>query len=202
MDNTKLEFLSPRLNEVITNFLKTRRSNLVRLMSSPGPSKQELRELLNIASRVPDHRKLTPWRFIVFQGESRRKFGAHLRQAYLKANKNPPSDRIIFETEKFLRAPTVIAVVSSPKKCPRGTPEREQIITSGLVCYNLCLAAQAAGYGAQWLTEWCAYDVNILSAMGVEASEAISGFIYIGTVNDPPQERPRPNVDDLLINWT
>jgi nitroreductase len=120
----------------------------------------------------------------------------------LKANKNASPDRVIFEKEKFLRAPLVIAVISSPKICSRGTPQREQLITSGLVCYNLCLAAQAGGYGAQWLTEWCAYDANVFSAMGLDASEAISGFVYIGTVNEPPQERLRPNVDSLILNWT
>ncbi|MDA8887737.1 nitroreductase [Hellea sp.] len=202
MNNIKVKLRSPKSDESITNFLRTRRSNLVRLMSTPGPSKQELSEFLHIASRVPDHRKLNPWRFIVFEGESRRKFGEHLKQAYLKANKNASPDRVIFEKEKFLRAPLVIAVISSPKICSRGTPQREQLITSGLVCYNLCLAAQAGGYGAQWLTEWCAYDANVFSAMGLDASEAISGFVYIGTVNEPPQERLRPNVDSLILNWT
>jgi nitroreductase len=81
-------------------------------------------------------------------------------------------------------------------------PKGNSLLRPGLVCYNLCLAAQAAGYGAQWLTEWCAYDANVFSAMGLEASEAISGFIYIGTVNEPPQERLRPNVESLQLNWT
>ncbi len=36
----------------------------------PGPDARQLNEILTIASRVPDHGKLAPWRFIVFEGDA------------------------------------------------------------------------------------------------------------------------------------
>jgi len=65
----------------------------------------------------------------------------------------------------------------------------------------MCLAAQAHGFGAQWLTEWYAFDANVKAALGVEAGERVAGFIYIGTATTEPTERSRPNLDKLTIYW-
>jgi len=186
-------FPLPTPNSRVTEFLKNRRSNLAKLMDGPGPDASQLEELLTIAARVPDHRKLAPWRFIIFQGEARTAFGKHIAASFVKANPDLP-DKVAFEEQRFLRAPLVVGVISSPKECLRGTPEWEQILSSGAVCYNLCLAAQAAGFGAQWLTEWFAYDAGVYKALGLTAVEKVSGFIYIGTPQAPSKERPRPDV--------
>ena len=192
----------PTKNTSVTEFLKNRRSNLAKLMSEPGPDAAQIETFLTIAARVPDHRKLAPWRFVVFQGEARASFGQHIASAFMKANPDMPADRAIFEGQRLTRAPLVVGVVSSPKECPRGTPEWEQVLSSGAVCYNLCLAAQAAGFGVQWLTEWYAYDAAVKTAMGLSETENISGFIYIGTAETPPKERQRPEVKNLTQFWT
>ncbi len=191
----------PTENQAITDFLKNRRSNLAKLMGDPGPGAAQIDEFLTIAARVPDHRKLAPWRFVVFQGPARTDFGQHIAAAFMKANPEMPADRSIFEGQRFLRAPLVIGVISSPKACPRGTPEWEQILSSGAVCYNLCLAAQAAGFGAQWLTEWYAYDKDVQKALGLSEVERVSGFIYIGTPQSASKERLRPDVKSLITHW-
>jgi len=192
----------PTVNSPVTEFLKNRRSNLAKLMSGPGPDATQLETLLTIAARVPDHRKLAPWRFVVFQGEARASFGQHIASAFMKANPDMPADRAIFEGQRLTRAPLVVGVVSSRKACPRGTPEWEQILSSGAVCYNLCLGAQSMGYGAQWLTEWYAYDKDVKAAMDLSETENIAGFIYIGTAEMPPKERQRPEVETLTHFWT
>ena len=192
----------PTVNAPVTNFLKNRRSNLAKLMNGPGPDAAQIETFLTIAARVPDHRKLAPWRFVVFQGEARASFGQHIASAFMKANPDMPADRAIFEGQRLTRAPLVVGVVSSPKECPRGTPEWEQILSSGAVCYNLCLAAQAAGFGAQWLTEWYAYDKDVKAAMGLSETENISGFIYIGTPKAPSKERVRPDVKSITTHWS
>lgn len=192
----------PKTNKDVSDFLRKRRSNLAKAMVEPGPSEAQIEEFLTISARVPDHRKLAPWRFIVFQGKARADFGQHIAAAFMKANPDMPQDRAIFEGQRFLRAPLVVGVISSPKKCLRGTPEWEQVLSSGAVCFNMCLAAQAAGFGAQWLTEWYAYDADVQSALGLSAQEKIAGFIYIGTAQDAPQERARPDVDMLTTRWT
>jgi len=191
----------PSVNAPVSDFLKNRRSNLAKAMVEPGPNTAQLEGFLTIAARVPDHRKLSPWRFVIFQGEARADIGKHIASAFMKTNPDMPADRTIFEGQRFLRAPLVVGVISSPKDCPRGTPKWEQVLSSGAVCYNLCLAAQAAGFGAQWLTEWYAYDGDVQKAIGLSAAEKIAGFIFIGTPLDAPKERSRPDISDITQHW-
>ena len=191
----------PAVNEGVTDFLQNRRSNLAKLMSGPGPDAGQIETILTIAARVPDHRKLAPWRFVLFQDKARADFGQHIAAAFMKANPDMPQDRAIFEGQRFLRAPLVVAVISSPKECIRGTPEWEQTLSSGAVCHNMCLAAQSLGFAAQWLTEWYAYDKTVLKALGASGRERVAGFIYIGTAQQAPKERARPDVAALSQHW-
>ena len=191
----------PEKNEAVTAFLKTRRSNLAKLMGDPGPSEDQLSEFLAIAARVPDHRKLAPWRFMIFKGDARSNFGQHIGAAFMKQNPNAPQDRAIFEGARFMRAPVVVGVISSPVTCARGTPKWEQELSSGIVCYNLMLAAQAAGFGAQWLTEWYAYDAQVNQALGLSETERVAGYVYIGTPSEPSRERTRPDIEIKCQYW-
>jgi nitroreductase len=191
----------PSKNETVLDFLKTRRSNLAKLMSNPGPTEEDLKTILEIGARVPDHRKLSPWRYVVFQGEARANFGKHIASAFMKNNPNMPLDRSLFESQRFLRAPLIIGVISSPVECLRGTPLWEQQLSAGAVCFNLCLAAQAQGFGAQWLTEWYAYDDDVNDALGLESHENVAGYIYVGTVETPATERIRPELAEKLSYW-
>ena len=191
----------PRKNEAVTEFLKTRRSNLAKVMGGPGPSEAELSKLLKIAARVPDHRKLAPWRFVVFTGQARADFGQYIGAAFMKNNPEASQDRAIFEGARFLRAPAVVGVISSPVECKRATPIWEQQLSSGIVCYNLMIAAQAAGYGAQWLTEWYAYETDIHAVLGMGAGDQVAGFVYIGTALEPSKERARPDMTEKISYW-
>ncbi len=189
MDNTVLKLLS------------TRRSVKPDLLGDPGPSADEIDTILTIASRVPDHKKLAPWRFIVLEGDARAQLGEKLAEACKAAEKEPPSDvRLTMERQRFLRAPVVIAVVSCAK-AHRGAPEWEQVLSAGAACFNLCLAANAMGYGSSWLTEWIAYDKHVAAALGLADSERIAGFIYIGTAVARPEERERPALSDIVTRW-
>jgi len=195
MTDENTTFPLPEIRETVLEFLETRRSNLAKVMSEPGPSPEELERILSIGARVPDHRKLTPWRYIIFQEDARANLGQHIGAAFKKQNPDMPLDRVMFEAGRLQRAPLVIAVISNPRDCPRGTPKWEQELSSAVVCYNLCLAAQASGYGAQWLTEWYAYDADVCNAMELAENERISGFIYIGTPSEAPKERARPDLN-------
>ncbi len=191
-------FPLPSDNPELRSFLKSRRSNLAKNMTGPGPDKEQIEDILEIAARVPDHRKLAPWRFLIFDGVARNRIGTHLGRVFEAKNPEMPPDRVTFESERFLRAPLVIGVISSPVECPRGTPEWEQRLSSAVVCYNLCLAAQSYGFGAQWLTEWYAYDSDIAIELGLGENEKISGFIYIGTPKDASLPRQRPDMKSLI----
>lgn len=194
-------FPLPCENAAVTDFLKNRRSNMSKVMKEPGPSQAQLAELLEIAARVPDHRKLGPWRFITFEGEAREDFGKYIASAFMADNPNLPLDRSVFESARLMRAPNIVAVIFSPVECPRGTPEWEQVLSSGAVCYNLLIAAQAAGFAGQWLTEWFAYDARINMKLGLKEHEKVAGYIYIGSTETPSTERARPSVTDRTLAW-
>ncbi len=188
------------MNDVV-GLLARRRSVLANEMTDPGPDDDQLRTLLTIAARVPDHGKLAPWRFIVFRGEARRDFGRHLEAAFRRLNPQADDDKAAFEANRFLRAPVVVAVVSRAAEHPK-IPQWEQILSAGAACQNLLVAATGMGFASQWITEWYAYDPDIRQALGLADHERVAGFVYIGTATRPPSERARPDVDAITEFWS
>jgi nitroreductase len=186
-------------NEMLIEFLKTRRSMPAFQMKEPGPSKEEIEEILTLATRVPDHGKLAPWRFIVITGEARKRITMQLA-AIAKADKPDLSDEMIqVEESRFTRAPVVVAVVSKAGPHMK-IPEWEQIMSAGAVCLNMVIAANALGYVSNWLTEWMAFDERAHHILGVEPGEKVAGFIHIGSTDFPVVERPRPALSDI-VTW-
>jgi nitroreductase len=189
------------MDNPVLALLSSRRSVKPDLLGDPGPGPEEIEKILAIASRVPDHKKLAPWRFIVLEGDARVQLGEVVAQACVAAEKEPPSEvRLSMERKRFLRAPVVIAVVSRTKPHP-AAPEWEQVLSAGAACLNLCLAANALGYGTSWLTEWIAYDKRVGAALGLADGERIAGFIYIGTATGRLEERERPALSDIVTHW-
>lgn len=195
-------FPLPTHRPELVDYLATRRSNLAKVMSEPGPDADTRDILLEIAARVPDHRKLAPWRFVTFEGDARASFGQHIASAFSAANPTAPADRAVFEGARLNRAPLIVAVISSPVECARGTPKWEQELSAGAVCLNLCMAAQAHGFGAQWLTEWYAYDASVNAALGLTDAERVAGYIYIGQAEGASKPRARPDMSEKVSAWT
>ena len=182
------------------DFLSIRRSTKIKDMAEPGPDAAALQDMLTIAARVPDHKKLAPWRFIVFEGEARGRFGAHLRTIFVRDNPDATPQQLEFEEQRFLRAPLVIAVISSVKD-EKAVPHWEQVLSAGACCYNLCLAANAHGFGANWVSEWYSYHPDINALLKLQEGETIAGFIYIGTETEKNPERDRPNIDHITTRF-
>lgn len=186
-------------NELST-FLKTRRSSKVATLTAPAPTAEQLQDMLTIAARVPDHGKYHPWYFIVFEGDARAEVGQHLRTAFAAENPDAAPAKLDLEAERFLRAPLVIAVVSRIREGKNA--QWEQILSAGAACYNLCLAANAAGYGSNWLTEWYAYSPTFKNLMGLDEYDHFAGFIYIGTANEQQEDRERPELSKIVTRWS
>jgi nitroreductase len=185
----------------IIAFLSARRSVKPDRLAAPGPTPVELDTILTIASRVPDHKKLAPWRFIVLEGEARARLGEVVAEACIAAEKEPPSHvRLETERTRLMRAPMVIAVVSRVT-AHRSAPEWEQVLSAGAACLNLCLAANALGYGTSWITEWIAYNDAGGAALHLAGNERIAGFIYVGTPMERPDERERPALTEIVSRW-
>jgi nitroreductase len=181
-------------------FLKSRKSASAKAMTGPGPSASQLQEMLDIAVRVPDHGKLAPWRFVLFEGDARGKAGRGFAGVWAKKNPGHGTDSLAFQAGLFMRAPVVLAVVSTAAAHAK-IPVWEQQLSSAAVCYNIILAATAMGFAAQWQTDWVAYDSETKAIMGLSEREQVAGLIYIGQSTVPLEDRPRPDASALLMRW-
>lgn len=179
--------------------LSRRRSSKVMQLSQPAPSAHELDALINLATRVPDHGKLGPWRFVVIDGEARDRAGAKLEEV-IRNDDGVDDARREFVRGWFKRAPACVMVISSPRPNPK-VPEWEQQLSAGAICFNLLLAAHALGYGGCWLTEWPAFDERARAALGLASEERVAGFIYLGTTQGDATERVRADASSRISRF-
>lgn len=179
----------------LVDYLRTRRSTTSVGLGKPGPSDGALRAMVEMASRVPDHGKLAPWRFVSLAPPARHRLKNEIDGLRMELH---PGDepKMDGETAKLLHGPALVMVVSTAAPHVK-IPEWEQVLSAGAACYNLLLAANAHGYEAQWLTAWYVYEVQGRALLGLESHERIAGLIHIGTGLATKTERDRPSLDDI-----
>ncbi|MGN6155670.1 MAG: nitroreductase family protein [Sphingomicrobium sp.] len=183
----------------LLSLLQTRRSAKPRLLQGPGPTGRELEEILTIAVRTPDHGKLTPWRFVVIEEEQRDAFGALLRQALADEDDCAPIAKHNKEDEFAHYGGTLVVLISAPIAGHK-IPVWEQELSCGAAGMNLILGAQALGYDASWVTGWRAYSPRVTTAL-CQAGERIAGFLFIGHSSVELEDRPRPELGDVVRRW-
>jgi nitroreductase len=181
------------------SLLQTRRSGRPRDLVEPGPDRAQLREIVSIAARTPDHGKLAPWRFVHVGRNSRAALAELLHRAYRIDNPEPARLEIEAVDRLAHQAPTLVVAVSSPLQGTK-IPIWEQELSCGAACMNLLSAAHSMGYAAGWITGWAAYSEVVRRAFAGEG-ERIAGFLYIGTPAFPLEDRPRPPLDQILSDW-
>jgi nitroreductase len=179
----------------VLKFLATRRSTSALTLMAPAPGAGEIEVLLRLAVRVPDHGKLAPWRFVVLEGEAKARFAARLEALALARNDQTAAAKL----GKLKVPPLAIAVISAPKVA--AIPTWEQQLSAGAVCTTLLQATLAMGYGANWITDWYAYDDDATAILGLSGEEQVAGFMLIGTPREPALERERPEVGPLVGRW-
>ena len=177
------------------DLLLSRRSGSAKAMGKPGPSKKQLRQILGAGARTPDHGKLFPWRFIVFEGKGRERMGDIL--AEVQEAEGERERQIEEERGRFLRAPVVVGVISFAREQHK-IPVWEQELSAGAACQNVMIAAHALGFVANWITEWYAYHPKVKEKLGLKPGERVAGFIYIGTAREALEERPRPELEKIV----
>jgi len=187
-------------NAALRDYLLSRRSVGQAFLRDPGPTEDELRDILTIATRVPDHTKLTPWRLVIFEGEARLRAGEKL--AEIARRRNPAIEEAALEAERrqFLPSPLVVGVIHSHRPSPKA-PEIEQLLSAGNVAFNLVHGANALGFGANWVSRWFTFDLEAQEMLGARAGERFIGFVHIGTVVAKPEDRPRPPLDSIVCRW-
>jgi nitroreductase len=179
-----------------------RRSTPVAALSEPGPGADDIDAILRLAMRVPDHRKLEPWRVLIIEGDKRALFGEVLAAARSLREPEAAPEKLASERALPLRAPVILAVISSPVHDPKKTPVWEQQLSAGALCQNILIASQAMGWAGVWITEDAAYDGHVQAALGMHGHEQVAGFIYLGTAKDQPVERQRPTISAKATRWT
>lgn len=179
--------------------LLDRRSVPARQLHDPAPDAAALARILASAVRVPDHGKRVPFRLVRISGDTRRRLGEALARLTLERDPQAPEGALEKDRGRFAHAPLVIAVVARLGPDEK-IPEDERFATAACVCFGLLQAAQAEGFGAQWLTGWPAYDPQALRLLGLGDGEKIAGFIHVGTPQLEAPERERPDPADLLTD--
>lgn len=188
----------PDPNPAALAFLQTRRSRPAKTLSEPVPGADELRGLIKVAARVPDHGKLDPWRFLVLEKPALSRLAETIPEKGKDLNVAP--EKIEKAVHEYATANLAVVVVSSPKPSDK-VPDIEQTLSAGAVCLQLVNAALAAGWGANWLSGWASHDRDWRERnLGLMPHEWIAGIIHIGTETNPPPERPRPDTD-ALTEW-
>ncbi len=178
-------------------FLSRRRSASALTLGEPGPDAAELGQLLNLAARAPDHGKLAPWRFVVLRGDAKRAFTDRLETI---AAARQDAAKAQAKLGKIRTPPVTVAVIS--RVTPGEIPDWEQRLSAGAVCTLLIIAAQAMGYGANWITDWYAYDPAAERLLGLGEGELVAGYVQLGTAAEAPLERVRPDMASIIQTWT
>ena len=191
-----------KLNDTssVLALLHSRKSASPKALGEPGPNLAQIEVIFRCAVRVPDHGKLTPWRFILFEGEARARFGDAMKARWSEMHPEHGESTLAVVAGFLLRAPSVIAVISTAADHPK-IPLWEQTLSSGAVCQNMLLAAAALGVGCAWNTDWVAYDQDMARVMGLAPREKVAGLIYLGTPTAPLEDRPRPDAMGLVTRW-
>lgn len=179
------------------SLLKLRRSVPPQFLTAPGPEGAQLDELLSLAARVPDHGKLVPWRFVVFKGEAREEAAAVVERVFRQRNPQASAEQVEFERKRLTHAPVIVAVVSRAREHVK-IPLWEQELSAGAVCMTMLVAAYAMGYAGSWLTNWFAFDREVLTEFGLADDERIAGFVHLGTPTAPISDRDRPVMADIV----
>jgi nitroreductase len=187
-------------NEALLQHLKTRRSVGQAFLAEPGPDAEQLRTLVSIATRVPDHGKLAPWRLVLFEGAAREQAGEKLAAIARARNPQISEAELDHERRQLLPAPLVVGVISKAAPHPK-IPEFEQLLSAANVAFNVAHAAFALGFAANWTTRWFAYDPEASAMLGARPGERFVGFVHIGTPKVTIEDRPRPAFEEIVERW-
>jgi nitroreductase len=188
------------MNPAIVDFLGRRISPPIPELKEPAPDDAQIAGMIRIATRVPDHGRLAPWRFVVYRGDAREKVGRLLAELAEKREGPLSEGRRQQELTRFSRAPLVIGVISSPKDNPK-IPQWEMFLSGGAAAMNLVHAAGAFGYGANWITNWYSDSEEGRRILGLAPHERVVGFVHIGTYRGTPPDRPRPDPATLVSEY-
>ena len=184
----------------LSGYLQTRRSGRPRNLIEPGPSDTQLRDIVRVAMRTPDHGKLAPWRVVAVASDQRDNLADGLKAAYLREKPDAGRSELEAMDNMAREAPALLTVLSSPVESSK-IPVWEQELSCGAFCMNLIHAIHAENFLGGWITGWPAFNEDVRDMFG-KAPEKIAGFIFAGSTGAPLKERPRPQLDEIFSQWS
>ena len=188
----------PRRNEEALNFMLERRSVSHKTLAAPVPSCEDLELILRAGARVPDHKMLEPFRYLVLEDGALNRLADAIHARALELGMD--IDQAAKARFSFANAPLSVAVVASLAQTDM-IPEVEQTLAVGACCTSVLNAALASGWGANWITGWAAFDEPFLTQhLGLAPGEYVAGFMHMGTARTEPSERKRPDLD-AITTW-
>jgi nitroreductase len=150
--------------------IRTRRTHKA---FGPEPlPREEIDELLELASWAPNHNLTVPWRFRVVGPAT---------LARLKEVAGPEG------AAKLDRAPTLIVVSCVLSGDP--VEEEEDLHATAVASYIVLLAAHARGLAGYWRTPGLLRTPEGCAAVGLGEEERFVGLLHLG---HPRQEKPAP----------
>jgi nitroreductase len=171
-----------------------------RALSEPAPDEGALQLIFSSAVRAPDHGRLRPWRFVVVRGGARERLGDLFAAHVQRAQPQLGVEALQRERLKALRAPLIVVVAAHCNPAVK-IPVIEQTLSAGAAAHAMMLAAFALGFNAMWKTGGPAYDETVKQALGFASTDAIVGFLYLGTETAPPAPPARSEWRDLVRYW-
>lgn len=183
----------------LNSYLPSRRSGRPRNMIIPGPSEQQIENIVTTALRTPDHGKLAPWRVISVAEDQREFLAAELVKAYQV--EKPDAGRLELEALETMahQAPTLLVILFAPVTATK-IPAWEQELSCGAFCMNILHAIHAQDFVGSWITGWPTYNDDIRDLFG-KAPDRIAGFMFAGTADGELVERPRPELPRIFSKW-
>lgn len=187
-------------NDVLLDAIIQRKSVHAKMLTEPGPSEEDLNLILQAAMAAPDHKSLSPWRFIVIEGEGLKKFGELMAAAHKEREPDTSEKKLAKSAKKALRAPMIIAIALHERE-HRKVPKVEQILSAGCAMQQMLLAAEALGYGAAVLSGLNMFGKPVHEGLGLKENEEMLGLFYIGTPKNERPNKPRPKAADFTRRW-
>jgi nitroreductase len=155
-------------------------------------------ELLETAVWVPNHKLTQPWRFVVVQGEGRRRLAEIAGQGALRRESDPEKAREMSQKRfnKFAKVPLLLAVVMKENEDP--VVREEDYASACCIIHNFSLLAWQRGIGLVWETYPLLKSQEFREALGVAPDEKIVGSLHMGYPAQVPEARPRIPAERLI----
>jgi nitroreductase len=154
-----------------------------RRLLEPGPSGEQLNELLSLAAAAPDHGRLTPWRFIIVPADQRHRLAEVFALALIDRDPGATLEQIESARAKAHRAPLLMLAVACLGAREPNTPTLERMVSMGAAIQNLLLGAHAMGFGAGLTSGRAMASQRLIDLCGLATGEVPVCCVNLGTVS-------------------